>query len=91
MEKRLKILSPINQRTLNRVKGISINFIMFSFLLIAMIGFIIATLNFGSKIQTLKNNVSALNARISDYNTKIQTVSTEVEFFRQALDVMEED
>ncbi|GAB6188566.1 hypothetical protein JCM30566_03050 [Marinitoga arctica] len=91
MEKRLKILPIMNQQTLSRVKGISVTFVIFSLLIIVLIGFIIATLNIGSKIQTLKNNVSALDTRISDINTKIQTVSTEVEFFKQALIIMEED
>ncbi|WP_129408754.1 hypothetical protein [Marinitoga lauensis] len=91
MEKRLKFLPAINDRTLQRTKKLSITFVIFSFLIIMMIGFIVATLNFGSRIQTLKNNVSVLNSQISDYHTRIQTVNTELNFYKQALLVMEED
>ncbi|WGS64092.1 hypothetical protein [Marinitoga aeolica] len=91
MEKRLKFLPAINQKTLQKAKGLSMTFVIFSFLIIMMIGFIVATLNFGNRIQTLKNNVSILNSQISDYHTRIQTVNTELDFYKQALLVMEED
>ncbi|SHE28533.1 hypothetical protein SAMN02745164_00128 [Marinitoga hydrogenitolerans DSM 16785] len=91
MEKQLKFFPGVNQKTIQQVKSISATFVIFSFLIITIIGFVISTLNFGNKIQTLKNNVSVLNSRLSDYHTKIQTVSTELEFYKQALIVMEED
>ncbi|KLO24517.1 MULTISPECIES: hypothetical protein [unclassified Marinitoga] len=91
MEKRLKFFPAINQRTVKQIKSISVSFVVISFLVILMIGFIIATLNFGNRIQTLKNNVSSMNSRILDYHTKIQTVNTELEFYKQALIIMEEE
>ncbi|KLO23245.1 hypothetical protein X275_03310 [Marinitoga sp. 1197] len=91
MEKRLKFFPAIKQRTAAQIKSISVSFVVISFLAILMVGFIVATLNFGNRIQTLKNNVSSLNSRISDYHTKIQTVTTELEFYKQTLIIMEEE
>ncbi|AEX86382.1 hypothetical protein XO10_09890 [Marinitoga sp. 1135] len=91
MEKRIKYLSTVNERTLQQAKDISIAFVTFSALLIVAVLFVSTTLNFGNKIQNLKNNVYALNQRILDYQNKIQTVSTELEIYKQALVVMEDE
>ncbi|MBM7560033.1 hypothetical protein [Marinitoga litoralis] len=90
MEKRISVPT-INQKALQQIKGLSISFVLLFSLIIIMVFFIVATINIGSKVQTLKNNLSSLNARIDDYSTKIQSVNTELEFYKESLILMEEN
>jgi cell division protein FtsL len=90
MEKRISVPT-INQKALQQIKGLSMSFVLLFSLIIIMVFFIVATINIGSKVQTLKNNLSSLNARIDDYSTKIQSVNTELEFYKESLILMEEN
>ncbi|KAF2955758.1 hypothetical protein [Marinitoga sp. 38H-ov] len=90
MEKRI-LIPTINQKALHQVEGISMSFVILISLIVIMAFFITTTINLGSKVQTLKSNLSSMNLRISDYNTRINAVNTELEFYKESLILMEEN